>query len=123
MNRHSTDQIERKARALYRRSCQNLPSQTQQVLQQARLDAVTTRPRGLANRMLMPVGALTASGLALVIGWGYFPPSQHAPSQATHYTTTNTPSAVRGTDSAELYQDLDFYRWLAAQTEQPPARN
>ncbi len=123
MNRHSTDQIERKARALYRRSCQNLPPQARQSLQQARLDAVTARPRGLANRMLMPAGALAASALALVVGWGYFPSSQHAPSQATHYTTGSTASAVRGTDSPELYQDLDFYRWLAAQTEQPPARN
>lgn len=123
MNRHTTDEIERKARALYRRSCQALPAKTRHTLQRARLNAATTQPRRLANRMLMPAGALAASALALAVGWNYFPPLHHATPQSTHYSTDSTSAPVHDTDSTELYQNLDFYRWLATQTEQPPARN
>ncbi len=119
MNRHETDQFERKARALYRQSCHNLPPQSRQALQRARLDAVASRPQGLLKRMLVPAGAMAASALVLVIGWGYRAnnvPASSAPVQ-------DQASTNQLAESTELYKDLEFYRWLATQDEQALARN
>lgn len=123
MNGHNTDEFERKARALYRQSCHALPPQSRKALQGARLNAIATRPRGVARRMLMPAGALAASALALVIGWSFVPQAQQATLQANRYTTASTHTPDSDNDNAELYQDLEFYRWLAAQDEQSLARN
>ncbi|MGA7296541.1 MAG: hypothetical protein WBW92_03385 [Rhodanobacteraceae bacterium] len=119
MNRHKTDQLERKARALYRQSCQTLPPHSRQALQRARLDAMASRPQGLLKRMLVPAGAMAASALVLVIGWGYRSTSIPASSPPTQDQATTTQLA----ESTELYKDLEFYRWLATQDEQALARN
>ncbi|MGB8634027.1 MAG: hypothetical protein WCD66_01515 [Rhodanobacteraceae bacterium] len=119
MNRHRTDQLERKARALYRQSCQTLPPQSRQALQKARLDALASRPQGLLKRMLVPAGAMAASALVLVIGWGYRASNMPASSPPVRDQATSTQLA----ESTDLYKDLEFYRWLATQDEQALARN
>ena len=121
MNTRS-DAIERRARELYRQSCHHVAPADRQALRQARLDALATRPTPLMQRLLMPVGALAASALALVVAWSYFP-AQEQSGQNTPTGTAYTEKTLPAKSDLDMYQDLDFYRWLAVRTDQPKAKN
>lgn len=117
--------IECRARALYRQSCQKLPAHARRSLRSVRLEAVATRPTSIVQRLLMPIGAVAASVLVLVVMWSYIPTqTRYATAKHGNATITSAPTADADTEAeTELYQNLDFYRWLASRTEQPPARN
>jgi hypothetical protein len=105
-----------RARALYLRASQDVDTATAARLRAARrsaLEAGDTAPRLL--RWMMPAGAVAVAALAVVVVWQ---PMRHTLPKAT-------PSAISAdvddlppdADSADpaLYQNLDFYAWLAQQ--------
>jgi ferric-dicitrate binding protein FerR (iron transport regulator) len=115
----SDKQFEKRARALYQEATQHIDPVTAGRLRAARrtaLQAATVQasPHHRA-RLLLPVGALAAMALAALMIW------QPTPRQATPPTTMSAIAEQDveippGADKADpgLYQNLDFYSWLAA---------
>lgn len=114
---HQHEPIEQRTRELWREAARHLDPATAARLRAARREALqpSDRPRQ-AVRWLIPSGALAAMALALMMVWQPLP---HAPAAGNP-----APSAALDADSelppdAEqvdpgLYQNLDFYAWLAA---------
>lgn len=117
----SDRQFEKSARALYQEASQRIDPATAGRLRAARrtaLEAATAHASPHHRvRVLLPVGALAAMALAALMIW------QPAPRQATN----NPPTAAMvtaepetelppGADKADpgLYQNLEFYSWLAS---------
>jgi len=114
--------IARRARTLYREASQQLDPATAGRLRAARrqaLDSINAKPRRAA-RWLIPTGAFAAVAFALVLVWQ---PMSHAPTITDSHTVSATdqsadvdndlPPDADKTDP-NLYQNLDFYGWLAA---------
>lgn len=110
--------LERRARELFRQSCRQLPQADRQALRASRLDALTRQRAPLLQRLLIPAGAVAASTLALVVAWTWLP--SHDRQSHSHPAAS---AAHADNADLEMYQDLDFYRWLAAQDEKAPQRN
>jgi hypothetical protein len=117
----SDKQFEKRARTLYQEAAQRIDPVTAGRLRAARrtaLEAAATHasPHHRA-RVLLPVGALAAMALAALMIW------QPAPHQAANNTPTAAMATAEpdtelppGADKADpgLYQNLEFYSWLAA---------
>ncbi|MEI7035991.1 hypothetical protein [Fulvimonas yonginensis] len=114
------DKLARRARALYQEASRQLDPATAERLRAARRAALAARhtaPLRLPSRLLLPAGAFAVLALAMLMIWQ---PLRHAPSApqramqapALDADTDLPPDA----DSADpqLYQNLDFYGWLAA---------
>ncbi|MEW9571333.1 hypothetical protein ABQJ54_06195 [Rhodanobacter sp. Si-c] len=123
-------QLEQRARELYHEAARRIDPATAGRLRAARREALAGtqhahRPHHLA-RWLVPSGACAVIALAALLVW----PS--APHPAAEAPTTAAAAAASGgeTDNAlppdpeqadpNLYQNLDFYGWLAANDSQPP---
>ncbi|RUL63923.1 DUF3619 family protein [Dyella dinghuensis] len=123
MNSSDKD-FEKRARALYQEAAHRVDPVTAGRLRAARrtaLEAAKTQasPHHRA-RVLVPVGALAAMALAALMIW--------QPTPGSHDNSSNQQAAVPvaaeqdvealppGTDKTDptLYQNLDFYSWLAA---------
>jgi hypothetical protein len=111
------NRLEQRARRLYREAAHRLDPATAGRLRAARRTALerAQAPRGARPaRLLLPAGAFAAVALAVLTVWQ--PPQRHAaathPAQAIEADFDLPPDA----DSADpnLYQNLDFYGWLAA---------
>jgi hypothetical protein len=118
----SDKQFEKRARALYQEAAQRIDPVTAGRLRAARrtaLEAANGQSSHHRARVLLPVGALAAMALAALMIW------QPSPRQ----TPNNVPAAAMATASEQdieqlppgadkadpgLYQNLDFYSWLAA---------
>ncbi|MBU6246983.1 MAG: hypothetical protein KGN77_04440 [Xanthomonadaceae bacterium] len=121
------DRIARRARALYRHAGRHLDPAMAARLRAARRDAVVTPPAAhRAARLLLPAGAFAVIALAALMVWS---PRHPVPAAGTPDTAAATGPASSETaelppdaDSADpaLYQNLDFYGWLAA-NDPPPA--
>ncbi len=110
----------RRARELYRTAAQQVDPTTSAQLRAARARALAAprrdeqRPSG---RWLIPGGAFAAIALAAVMAWQ--PLTQLAPdppaaiSNTAGDTDVDLPPDADQTDP-KLYQNLDFYGWLAA---------
>jgi hypothetical protein len=72
--------------------------------------------------MLMPAGALAAAVLALVVAWPRHP-APNAPPAPVVATANGADNAVPDDDDVDLYNDLDFYTWLASQPSVASRRN
>ncbi|QAU23048.1 hypothetical protein EO087_02785 [Dyella sp. M7H15-1] len=114
--------LEKRTRALYQEATQRIDPVTTCRLRAARRTAVEAAaapaPTQHRARMLLPVGALAAMTLAALMIWQPMP----------HQTASNTPTAAIATaaqpdtelppsadkNDPRLYQNLDFYNWLAA---------
>ena len=120
MNPSEHEPIEQRTRKLWREAARHLDAATAARLRAARREALqpAAMPLRQATRWLIPSGALAAMALALMMVWRPLP---HAPAPAAG---NPVPSAALDADSelppdAEqvdpgLYQNLDFYAWLAA---------
>ncbi|GLQ50121.1 hypothetical protein ACFFJT_11440 [Dyella flava] len=118
----SDKQFEKRARALYQEAAQRMDPATAGRLRAARrtaLEAASTHGSSHHRaRMLLPVGALAVMALAALMIWQPTPhqtDSIQAP--AAMATATDPDSELPpGADKADpgLYQNLDFYSWLAA---------
>jgi hypothetical protein len=125
MNSSDKD-FEKRVRALYHEATQRMDPVTAGRLRAARrtaLEAATTQasPHHRA-RVLVPVGALAAMALAALMIWQPTPRPNTNPAQQAD--VVSSPAAPEqdaevlppGADKADpgLYQNLDFYSWLAA---------
>ncbi|HUB88457.1 MAG TPA: DUF3619 family protein [Dyella sp.] len=115
----SDKQFEQRVRAHYQEAIQNIDPVTAGRLRAARrtaLEAASAHasPRHRA-RVLVPVGALAAMALAVLMIWQPSPQPQPASKQAAA-TEQDNEYLPPGADTADpgLYQNLDFYSWLAA---------
>ncbi|MGH8157199.1 MAG: hypothetical protein ACREPQ_03715 [Rhodanobacter sp.] len=120
-NRHNKP-FERRARELYHEAAQRIDPTTAGHLRTARRKAlaVAQTPQHHTARWLIPTGAFAAIALAALMVWQPLPhrgaaSSSHAinaPQQAAEMDNELPPDADK-TDP-NLYQNLDFYGWLAA---------
>lgn len=114
--------IARRARALYREAGQCIDPATAGRLRAARrhaLDAAKAPQRHTA-RWLVPTGAFAAIAFAMLMVWQ---PLSRGPSMPVNHAISSTdqsadvdndlPPDAEKTDPS-LYQNLDFYGWLAA---------
>ena len=94
------------------RSAGTLDAKTRARLRAARREALAQAqaPRGFAPRWLVPVGAVTALAVVAALGLWWMPIAAPPPMAAS----VEEAELLFATDNLELYQNLDFYRWLAA---------
>jgi hypothetical protein len=118
--------FEQRARALYQEACQRIDPVTAGRLRAARRHAleVAKAPPRHTIRWLIPTGAFAVAALATLMVWQPLPrrataPSSQAislPDQSADADNDLPPDADK-TDP-NLYQNLDFYGWLAANSAQ-----
>ena len=115
------DKLARRARALYLDASRQLDPAAAARLRTARrqaLAAARPAPARLAPRLLLPAGAFAVLALATLMIWQPSRPADHTPPRATSAApATDTDNDLPpDADSADpqLYQNLDFYGWLAA---------
>jgi hypothetical protein len=123
--------IGQRARELYREACQRIDPTTAGRLRAARRRALETAHaprRRAASRWLLPVGALAVLALATLMVWRPLPHGATAPSaqpgasaDASAGLDNELPPDADKTDP-NLYQNLDFYGWLATNDSQPANR-
>jgi hypothetical protein len=124
------DRLEQRARTLYHAAARQLDGATAGRLRAARREALAgartaSHPRHVA-RWLVPSGACAAIALAAVLAWPSLPrPAAPAPTPATASASGDADSVLPpDPEQADpnLYQNLDFYGWLAANDSQPATR-
>jgi hypothetical protein len=123
-------QFEKRARALYQEAAQSIDPVTAGRLRAARrtaLEAAATHASPHHRvRLLLPVGAVAAMALAALMIWqptpNRNPNNPPAAAMATAEADTELPP---GADKADpgLYQNLDFYSWLAANDSNGQAKH
>ena len=113
------EHFEQRARELWREAAQRIDPATAGRLRAARRQALETAkaPAHRAVRWLIPTGAFAAIALAAMMVWQPLP--QHHATSAMHTASTaddldnELPPDADKTDP-NLYQNLDFYGWLAS---------
>lgn len=121
MNSPDYPEWTRKAKALLDASAQNLDAATLSRLNRARHAALAQTRRRPALRWWLPTGLAGACMLALAFGvWQPRTSQHHVAAPATDANAiatfqTDDMEMVSGTDSLDLYQNLEFYAWLDAQ--------
>ncbi|KRE90960.1 hypothetical protein ASG87_02165 [Frateuria sp. Soil773] len=120
------DPLEKRARGLYLEAARRLDPATAGRLRAARrtaLEAPKAAPR--AGRLLLPAGAFAVIALATLMVWqplhrgDTVPP--HAASVALPAGDDNDVPPDADSTDPNLYQNLDFYGWLAANDSTPKA--
>ena len=124
-------EIELRSRAIFRNACENTDSYHALRLGMARRKAVHAGAARPASRMWAPL-ASAAACCALVLGVVWMNPARQIGPATTALSSTpvatgsDTPEEIPpeiGSTQMEMVQDLDFYRWLAAQPAVASARN
>lgn len=115
------DHIEQRARALFRQASHSLDPAMAGRLRAARREALQGAPSAhRAARLLLPAGAFAVIALAALMIWS---PRHPVPAAAAPAATVASSTLAQDdselppdADSADptLYQNLDFYGWLAA---------
>ncbi|HUA79404.1 MAG TPA: hypothetical protein VL997_03455 [Dyella sp.] len=118
----SDKQFEQRARALYQEAAQSVDPVTAGRLRAARRTALEAASAHASPhhraRVLVPVGALAAIALAALVIWQRAPQPQPEHNQQASVASEQQdseylPPEAEKTDPG-LYQNLDFYSWLAA---------
>ncbi len=119
------DEVESRARAVFRNACENADSYHVLRLGLARRKALQSRAAHSPTRLWAPLAGGAAACCALVVAVVAMRPDVRiAPSNTT--IAASTPIAAEAVENTEdipavdstqmeMVQDLDFYRWLAAQ--------
>ncbi|MEV8522512.1 hypothetical protein ABZR86_22140 [Dyella marensis] len=124
---NAPDNLERRARELYREASRRIDPATAGRLRAARREALAAAaaPAHLRfARMLVPAGAFAAIAVAALM---VFSPRDSAPVQAPGATQTveatdgDLPPDLGNTDPS-LMQNLDFYDWLATNDSSQASR-
>ncbi|MHB1059953.1 MAG: hypothetical protein ACYC0F_18975 [Rhodanobacter sp.] len=121
--------FEQRARELWQEAAQRIDPATAGRLRAVRRQALeaTRAPAHRTARWLIPTGAFAVVALATMMVWQPLPRHHAVPAQAIHAADAGAdldndlpPDADR-TDP-NLYQNLDFYGWLAANGNQTATR-
>jgi hypothetical protein len=114
------DRVARRARALYQEASRQVDPATAGRLRAARrqaLEAARRTPPRLTPRLLLPTGAFAVLALATLMIWQPLrhaePPSHAASAVPAMDADSDLPPDADSADP-QLYQNLDFYGWLAA---------
>lgn len=116
MNPPDTRLAER-ARALYRNAADHVDADTRARLRHARVRALAAADAPTHGaRWLLPGGALAAVALAALMLWQPVPRGAAPTTTATNVAADADSDLPPDADQADpmLYQNLDFYGWLAA---------
>lgn len=115
-------ELQRRARALFERACADVDARTQARLAAARRDALHPARHSSRHRLWLPAaGAVVACALALGVVW-LRPDSM--PAVPAPVPAVSTPAGASAdvdapldadAEQLEMYQNLDFYQWLARQ--------
>jgi hypothetical protein len=121
------EHFEQHARELWREAAQRIDPATAGRLRAARRQALEAAqaPAHRAVRWLIPTGAFAAIALAAMMVWQPVPQhhatsAMHAASAADELDSELPPDADK-TDP-NLYQNLDFYGWLASTNSRTATR-
>ncbi|WP_426689008.1 hypothetical protein [Rhodanobacter ginsengiterrae] len=125
-NHRPDDRLEQRSRELWHEAAQHIDPVTAGRLRAARREALQ-KPNASVQRTvrwLIPSGAFAVIALAALMVWQPLP-QQHAPTAALSTSSiddadTELPPDADKTDP-NLYQNLDFYDWLAS-TDGPSAK-
>jgi len=122
------ERFEQRARALYHQASADLDPVMAGRLRAARRTALQPAPSShRAARLLLPAGAFAAIALAVLMVWQPYrgAPTQAVPAIAGTGASQDDSELPPDADSADpnLYQNLDFYGWLAANDSTAPARH
>ncbi len=111
-NRNDETAFIAKLRTVLDRSVDALDASTRARLQAARRKALAHAdvPRGFTPRWFVPVGAVAALAVVAALGLWWMPTAAPPPMAAS----VEEAELLYATDNLELYQNLEFYRWLAA---------
>ncbi|MEO8809957.1 MAG: hypothetical protein ABI386_06905 [Rhodanobacter sp.] len=119
--------VEQRARELWQEAARRIDPATAGRLRAVRRQALQSvhAPARRAARWLIPTGAVAAMALAVMVVWQPLPHAP-APVQGNHAGSaveadSELPPGAEQADPA-LYQNLDFYAWLAANDPQPETR-
>lgn len=113
------DKLAERARALYLDASRQLDPATAGRLRAARRQALeAAHPAPRLHRLLLPAGAFAVLALATLTIWQPSRPGASAPSHTVSTVSAGDADSdlPPDADSADpqLYQNLDFYGWLAA---------
>jgi hypothetical protein len=122
------EQIARRARELYREAGQHIDPVTAGRLRAARRQALEAArmPQRHTARWLVPTGAFAAIAFAMLMVWqplsnrATVPTSQTSSVDQSVAVDNDLPPDAEKADP-NLYQNLDFYDWLAANSESDSA--
>jgi hypothetical protein len=124
---HADAQFGRRARQLYQEASHRIDPATAGRLRAARRQALAAarQPRYRAARWLVPTGAFAVIALATLMIWQpashrSIAPAIQAGANDNADADNDLPPDADRTDP-NLYQNLDFYDWLAANNSQPTA--
>ncbi|TCV91276.1 hypothetical protein EC912_11222 [Luteibacter rhizovicinus] len=108
------EDIKRRARELYLRASSEVDPATAGRLRAARRNALDKPQAHATRRMLLPAGAFAVVALASLMLWQPLTGSSSAPTKAVQSVEADSdlPPDADSADPA-LYQNLDFYGWLA----------
>lgn len=123
----SDQRLQQRARELYREAGRRLDPATAGRLRAARRQALETadEPSHRVSRWLVPSGAVAVIALASLMLWQPLPQGSSRPAAAAIDPVADLdnelPPDADKTDPV-LYQNLDFYTWLAAADHHPTTR-
>ena len=127
-NNLSNAPLVQRARALYLEAARNLDPAVAGRLRAARRDALAgvRQAQHHVVRWLVPSGACAAIALAALLVWPSAPrPATEPAAAAITAAAGNEADSTLPPDPEQadpnLYQNLDFYGWLAASDNPPPA--
>jgi hypothetical protein len=126
-HRATDAELEQRARRLFHGAAQHLDTQTAARLRSIRRQTLATPldARHATARWLVPTGAFAVIALASLMIWRpsshpAVPTSVQASAEAASDIDSDLPPDADRTDP-NLYQNLDFYGWLAANDSQSTA--
>ena len=103
-----------RARTLFRDACNDIDGATLQRLRQARRAALAAPPASRLPKLLLPAGALAMSVLAATLVW-QDPMTTVSPAGEDFTIAATIGDTAVPDDDVDLYDNLDFYTWLATQ--------
>lgn len=107
MNKSETRDFERQMQAVLRSSEYDLDMETSQSLANARAEALKGLKKPLGRRFFMPMtGMALASIVAVVLVL--------SPNLKNEAPSMQNSSEVMFSESIDLYEDMEFYSWLAS---------
>jgi len=116
------DEVAARARAIFRTACEQTDSYHTLRLGLARRKAVNAGPVHRGLKLWAPlVGAVVCCALVVGVVWQHpmgnvqTSPSTTAPTTVANPNDADEAIPEVGSSQMEVVQDLDFYRWLAAQ--------
>src|SRR5581483_6731869 len=103
-------------RALHEHACAHVDARTRAKLAAARREALTAKDHRSSHRLIWLPAAGAVAACALVLGVMWFKPQPaNTPPQTQTQVAANDAELPLDTDTQQLdlYQNLDFYQWLA----------